>query len=128
MVVIRLSRGGSNKTPFYRIVVADRRKPRDGRYIEHVGYFNPVARGKDLRLKLEGERIQYWLSQGAKATPRVASLIESMSLNPEKAQAGGPTKGEAKRLQSETDLRNKKIADLATNASTEATDAPADAE
>jgi small subunit ribosomal protein S16 len=76
MVTIRLSRGGAKKRPFYHVVVTDSRNRRDGRFIERVGYFNPlVERGED-RLTLKQHRIQYWLGQGAQASDRVASLIK----------------------------------------------------
>ncbi|HXH04190.1 MAG TPA: 30S ribosomal protein S16 [Candidatus Competibacteraceae bacterium] len=76
MVTIRLSRGGAKKRPFYHVVVTDSRSPRDGRYIERVGFFNPIARGGEERLNLNGERLQYWLSQGAQASERVAALLK----------------------------------------------------
>lgn len=76
MVVIRLSRGGTNKRPFYHVVVADRRKARDGRNIERVGYFNPIAAGKEIRLHLEVERIKYWISTGAQPSDRVQQLLK----------------------------------------------------
>lgn len=77
MVVIRLSRGGAKKRPFYTIVVADRREARDGRCIERVGYFNPIAAGKEIRLHMEIERVKYWLSQGAQPSDRVKQLIKT---------------------------------------------------
>ncbi len=76
MVTIRLSRGGAKKRPFYHLVVADSRSRRDGRYIERVGFFNPIARGGEDRLRLNDERIEYWKSQGAQLSERVASLIK----------------------------------------------------
>lgn len=76
MVVIRLARGGSKKSPFYRVVVADKRSPRDGRYIEQLGYFNPVARGQATRLELKKERLEHWKSQGAQLSPRVTTLVK----------------------------------------------------
>lgn len=76
MVTIRLSRGGAKKRPFYHVVVADSRARRDGRYIERVGFFNPIAKGGEERLRLDGERIEYWRSHGAQLTDRVASLIK----------------------------------------------------
>jgi len=76
MVVIRLSRGGAKKRPFYSIVVADRRNKRDGRFIERVGYFNPRAIGGEVKLHIETDRVEYWLSQGAKASDRVSSLLK----------------------------------------------------
>lgn len=76
MVTIRLSRSGAKKQPYYHVVVADSRKKRDGRYIERVGFFNPVARGGDERLRLDRERIEHWVSQGAQTSERVAALIK----------------------------------------------------
>ena len=78
MVVIRLSRGGAKKRPFYHVVVADKRRARDGRCIERVGYFNPIAAGKEVRLHLNRERVQYWLSKGAQASERVQHLLKSL--------------------------------------------------
>lgn len=75
MVKIRLSRGGAKKNPFYHIVVTDSRKARDGRKIERVGFFNPVARGKEERLRLDLERVDYWTGVGAQVSDRVKSLI-----------------------------------------------------
>jgi small subunit ribosomal protein S16 len=76
MIIIRLSRGGSKKRPFYHIVVTDSRQPRDGRYIERLGYYNPVASGKELPLSLEKARIDYWVTQGAKLSPTVTRLVK----------------------------------------------------
>jgi small subunit ribosomal protein S16 len=76
MVTIRLARGGAKKRPFYHIVVTDSRNRRDGRYIERLGYFNPIAAGQAEKLNLNSERINYWLSQGAKPSDRVAQLIK----------------------------------------------------
>lgn len=76
MVVIRMARGGSKGRPFYRVVVADSRFPRDGRYIEDMGFFNPVASGPEERLRLNLDRIEYWVSQGAKPSDRVSSLVK----------------------------------------------------
>lgn len=76
MVTIRLSRGGAKNRPFYHVVVTDSRNGRDGRYIERVGFFNPLARGNEERLRLDNERVQYWQSNGAQASDRVAKLIK----------------------------------------------------
>lgn len=76
MVSIRLSRSGAKKQPYYHVVVADSRMRRDGRYIERVGFFNPVARGSEERLRLDRERIEHWVSQGAQTSDRVASLLK----------------------------------------------------
>lgn len=78
MVRIRLSRGGALKRPFYHIVVTDRRNRRDGRYIERLGFFNPVASGAEERLRLDLDRANYWLSQGAEPSERVASLLKKV--------------------------------------------------
>jgi len=76
MVTIRLSRGGSKKRPFYHMVVADSRCARDGRYIERLGFFNPIAAGQEERLRLNQERVDYWLGQGAQPSDRVAKLLK----------------------------------------------------
>lgn len=78
MVTIRLTRGGAKKRPFYHVVVTDSRNRRDGRYIERLGFFNPVATGKEEVLKLDLERVQYWLGHGAQPSERVASLIKQV--------------------------------------------------
>ena len=76
MVTIRLSRGGAKKNPFYTIVVADQRMKRDGRFIERLGFYNPNAKGQEELLRLDQERVNYWLSQGAQPSDRVAKLIK----------------------------------------------------
>lgn len=76
MVVIRLSRTGAKKRPFYHIVVTDSRRRRDSNYIESIGYFNPVARGQEVRLHLETEKLKHWQSVGAQMSDRVASLCK----------------------------------------------------
>ena len=75
MVKIRLSRGGAKKQPFYHIVVTDSRKARDGRNIERLGFFNPVARGQEVRLRLDLERVDYWQGVGAQLSDRVKTLV-----------------------------------------------------
>lgn len=76
MVTIRLSRGGAKKRPFYQIVVADSRSPRDGRFIERVGFFNPLAAGQAERLRVNLDRIDYWLGEGANLSDRVSALVK----------------------------------------------------
>ena len=76
MVTIRLARGGSKKSPYYYVTVADKRNARNGRFIERVGFFNPTARGQEERLRIDLERVKYWQSQGALASARVESLLE----------------------------------------------------
>lgn len=76
MVTIRLARGGAKKRPFYQLVVTDSRNARDGRFIERVGFFNPIATGKEERLRVNADRYQYWVSQGAQPSERVAQLVK----------------------------------------------------
>lgn len=79
MVVIRLSRGGSKNRPFYNVVVADSRCRRDGRFIERVGFYNPVASEKDEALRLNQERINYWTGTGAQLSDTVARLVKKQA-------------------------------------------------
>ncbi|WP_148253227.1 30S ribosomal protein S16 [Aidingimonas lacisalsi] len=76
MVTIRLARAGAKKRPFYHLAVSDSRNPRDGRFIEHVGFFNPVARGQEERLRIDLDRISHWQNHGAQVSDRVAELIK----------------------------------------------------
>lgn len=100
MVVIRLARTGSKKNPFYHVVVADKRKARDGGPIENVGYFNPMARGHSVRLELKKERIDHWLNQGAQVSLRVSHLIKEHSKQPSEPIVR-PTKAELRQTQAE---------------------------
>ena len=93
---IRLARGGSKKRPFYRIVAADSRMPRDGRFIEKLGTYNPLLpKDSEERVKMDLERVQYWLGQGAQPTDRISRFLEAAGVvekkernNPQKAQPG----------------------------------------
>ena len=76
MVKIRLTRGGAKKRPFYHIIVTDSRSARDGRNIERVGFYNPVATGGEKRVELNTERVQHWIGQGAQMTDKVADLYK----------------------------------------------------
>lgn len=76
MVVIRLARAGKRKNPFYHLCVTDKRNPRDGRFIERVGYVNPIARGEATSVSIDLERIDYWISVGAVPSPKVKSIIK----------------------------------------------------
>lgn len=87
MVVIRLSRGGSKKRPFYQVTVTDHRRSRDGRFIERVGFFNPIARGQEERLRLDVERIEAWVAKGAQVSPRVKALMKDAAAQTEAAAA-----------------------------------------
>ncbi|NWO05421.1 MAG: 30S ribosomal protein S16 [Alteromonadaceae bacterium] len=77
MVQIRLARGGSKRRPFYHLTVTDSRNARNGRFIERVGFFNPVARGQEESLRVNQERVDYWLSKGAQTSERVAQLLKA---------------------------------------------------
>ena len=76
MVRIRLARGGSKKRPFYSIVVADQRRATTSRFIERLGFFNPVARGNEEKLRIDLDRVQHWVEQGAQPSDRVSHLIK----------------------------------------------------
>ncbi|MGW8311319.1 MAG: 30S ribosomal protein S16 [Thiogranum sp.] len=76
MVTIRLARGGAKKRPFYHVVVTDSRNRRDGRYIERIGFFNPVAKGQEVRLNIDTERAAHWVGKGAQTSDRVAKLLK----------------------------------------------------
>jgi small subunit ribosomal protein S16 len=76
MVSIRLSRGGAKKRPFYHLVVSDQRSSRDGRSIERVGFFNPIAAGAEEELRVDLERVDHWVGQGAQMSDRVAALVK----------------------------------------------------
>lgn len=79
MVTIRLARGGANKRPYYRIIVADRRRALNGNNIERIGFYNPLATEKEKKVHVDMARVQYWLSKGAKPTERVAALLKQAS-------------------------------------------------
>ena len=87
MVKIRLARSGAKKNPYYFITVADKRKPRDGSFIERLGFFNPSAKGQEERLRVDNEKIDLWLSKGAQLSSRVKALIAESKLTPEEVQA-----------------------------------------
>lgn len=77
MVTIRLQRGGAKKAPFYQVVVTDSRSARDKRFIEKIGFFNPTARGQEERLRLDLDRVDYWVGEGASLSERVSSLVKN---------------------------------------------------
>ena len=101
MLTIRLARAGAKKRPFFHITVADSRKPRDGRFVERIGYFNPISSGKEVRLEINQDRIDYWLSQGAQVSDRVLTLIKEKNETAE---------GKAKREQVKEKRRLRKVA------------------
>src|SRR6187399_490844 len=93
-VAIRLSRGGSKKRPYYRIVVSNSRSPRDGKYLEQIGTYNPLLAKDDAgRVKLDEDRARYWLGVGAQATDRVARFLDAAGIK-ERAARNNPNKGE----------------------------------
>ncbi len=85
MVTIRLARGGSKKRPFYSVLVADQRRSVGGKFIERVGFFNPMARGKEEKLRLDIERIDHWINLGAQPSLRVSQLYKSTKGKPSPA-------------------------------------------
>jgi small subunit ribosomal protein S16 len=87
MVVIRLARGGAKKRPFYNVVVTDSRSRRDGRFIERVGFYNPIATAKEEGLRLSIDRISYWQERGAQLSDTVAGLVKRSAASPAKAAA-----------------------------------------
>lgn len=87
MVVIRLARHGAKKRPFYHIVAADQRCKRDGRNLEKLGYFNPIAQGQEKRLNINIERVNHWISVGAQPSQRVVSLLKELKKEPQAEQA-----------------------------------------
>ncbi len=94
MVTIRLARSGAKKRPFYHIVAADKRAKRDGRHIERLGFFNPIASGQEERLRLNMERAEYWIANGAQVSTRVKSLFKEWRKMQE-AQTTAETEAEA---------------------------------
>ena len=93
-----MSRGGAKKRPFYKIVVADSRRPRDGKFIEKVGFFNPLLpKDKKERLNLDIERIKYWLAQGAQPSERIARFLGQAEVIPMPAQRNNPIKAKPKK-------------------------------
>ena len=98
MLKIRMSRGGAKKRPVYKIVIADSRKPRDGRFIEKVGFFNPLLpKDKKERFSLDIERIKYWLEKGAKPSDRIARFLGEANVIPKPAQKNNPIKAKPKK-------------------------------
>ena len=89
MVKIRLARAGAKKRPFYHLVAADSRSPRDGRFIERLGFFNPIAVGGEVRLRVNTERVDHWVARGAQLTDRAAKLVGEAREQPSLVADGG---------------------------------------
>ena len=87
MVIIRLSRGGSKKRPFYHVTVADRREPRDGKFIHRLGFYNPIARGQEQRLRIDVAAVEAWVAKGAQVSPRVQKLMKEFQSGAEATAA-----------------------------------------
>ena len=124
---IRLARGGSKKRPFYRVVVADSRMPRDGRYIEKVGTYNPLlAKDSEERVKLDLDRIKHWLGEGAQVTDRVSRMLEAAGVIPAKTRSnlkkGEPGKAAVQRAEEKAT----KAAEAAEAAAAPVEEAPAE--
>ena len=124
---IRLARGGSKKRPFYRIVAADSRMPRDGRFIEKLGTYNPLLpKDSEERVKMNMERVQYWMDQGAQPTDRISRMLEAAGVvakkdrnNPQKAEPG-------KKAQERAEEKAAKAAEAADAAAAPAEEAAAE--
>ncbi|RMB07778.1 30S ribosomal protein S16 [Eilatimonas milleporae] len=124
-IAIRLARGGAKKRPYYRIVVADSRAPRDGRYIEKIGIYNPMlAKDDENRVKFDEERIKHWLGQGAKPSDRIARFLEAAGLI-EKKTRSNPNKGKPGQKAVERAEEKRQKAEEVASAAAEA-DAPAE--
>lgn len=119
---IRLARGGSKKRPFYRIVAADSRMPRDGRYVEKLGTYNPLLpKDSEERVKMDMERVQYWLDQGAQPTDRISRMLEAAGVLAKK-ERNNPQKGTpGKKAQDRAEEKAEKA-----KAAEEAANAPAE--
>ena len=125
---IRLSRGGSKKRPFYRIVVAEAAAPRDGRYVERIGHYNPmVAKDNDQRLVIDGERVKHWIGLGAKPTERVQKLLSTLSLTAPVEMRDQPKKSAPGKKRAEREAEGAAAAEAAAAEAAEAAAAAAEA-
>ena len=123
---IRLARGGSKKRPFYRIVASDSRMPRDGRFIEKLGTYNPLLpKDSEDRVKMDLERVQYWLGQGAQPTDRVSRFLEAAGVLEKKERANLKKGAPGKKAQDRVEEKAAKAA-AAAEAAAEAAAAPAE--
>ena len=130
MVIVRLAKSGAKKNPYYFITVADSRKPRDGAFIERLGFFNPSAKGSEERMRFNVERLDHWIAQGAQLSDKVKELAKDARLSPDDLQAKLDAKKE-KRLQKKEAIKAKKVAELeaqAKEAEEEAKEASAEEE
>jgi small subunit ribosomal protein S16 len=124
MVIVRLAKSGAKKNPYFFITVADSRKPRDGAYIERLGFFNPSAKGSEERMRFNVERLDHWISQGAQVSDKVKELEKDARLSPDELQAKLDAK-KAKRDQKKEAIKAKKVAELEAQAKEAAPEAEA---
>ena len=131
MVVVRLAKSGAKKNPYYFITVADSRKPRDGAFIERLGFFNPSAKGSEERMRLNIERLDHWIGQGAQLSDKVKELAKDARLSPDELQEKLERKKE-KRDKKKEAIKAKKVAELEAKAKeaeeAEAQETPAEEE
>ncbi|NDD90349.1 MAG: 30S ribosomal protein S16 [Rhodobacteraceae bacterium] len=133
---IRLARGGSKKRPFYRIVAADSRMPRDGRYVEKLGTYNPLLpKDSEERVKMDVERVQYWMGQGAQVTDRVSRFLEAAGVieaktrnNPQKAVPGKKAQERAEEKAAKAAEAAESVAEAEAAKAAEAAESVAEAE
>ena len=111
MVVVRLAKSGAKKNPYYFITVADSRKPRDGAFIERLGFFNPSAKGSEERMRFNVDRLDHWISQGAQLSDKVKELAKDARLSPDDLQAKLDAKKD-RRIQKKEAIKAQKIAEL----------------
>jgi small subunit ribosomal protein S16 len=124
---IRLARGGSKKRPFYRVVAADSRMARDGRFIEKLGTYNPLLpKDSEERVKLDMERVQYWLGEGAQPTDRVSRFLEAAGVLEKKERANMKKAVPGKKAQERAEEKAAKATAAAEAANAPAEEAPAE--
>ena len=111
MVVVRLAKSGAKKNPYYFITVADSRKPRDGAFIERLGFFNPSAKGSEERMRFNVDRLDHWISQGAQLSDKVKELAKDARLSPDDLQAKLDAKKD-RRVQKKEAIKAQKISEL----------------
>ena len=127
MVVVRLAKSGAKKKPYYFITVADSRKPRDGAFIERLGFFNPSAKGSEERMRFNTDRLDHWITQGAQLSDKVKELAKDARLSPDDLQTKLDTK-KAKRSQKKEVIKAQKIAELEAQAKAAEEEAPVEEE
>tara|TARA_Y100000741_G_scaffold182600_1_gene138752 strand:+ start:83 stop:571 length:489 start_codon:yes stop_codon:yes gene_type:complete len=125
MVIVRLAKSGAKKNPYYFITVADSRKPRDGAFIERLGFFNPSAKGSEERMRFNVERLDHWIAQGAQISDKVKELAKDARLSPEDLQTKLDAKKE-KRSKKKEAIKAKKVAELEAQAKEIEEEAPAE--